>query len=171
MNFSWAISNPKRWCCESAVLYMAGNLKNSAVNTTGKGQFSFQSQRKAMPNNAQTTGTIALISHASLTLCNPMDCSLPGSSVHRIFQAIVLEWIAISFSNAWKWKVKVKLLSRARLFTTSWTADHQAPSSIGFSRQEYWSGAPLLSPTSVWDECNCAVVWTLFGIAFLWDWN
>ena len=45
------------------------------------------------------------------TLCDPMDCSLPGFSVHGILQARTLEWVAISFSNASKWKVKVKSLS------------------------------------------------------------
>ena len=45
------------------------------------------------------------------TLCDPMDCSLPGFSVHGILQARTLEWVAISFSNALKWKVKVKSLS------------------------------------------------------------
>ena len=50
--------------------------------------------------------------------------------------------VPISFSNAWKWKVKVKLLSRVRLFSTPWTAALQAPPSMGFSRQEYWSGMP-----------------------------
>ena len=80
-------------------------------------------------------------------LCNPIDGSPLGSSVHRIFQAWVLEWVAISFSSAWKWKVKVKSLSRIRLLATPWTAAYQAPLSIGFSRQEYWSGVPLPSPT------------------------
>ena len=58
-------------------------------------------------------------------------------------QARTLEWVAISFSNAWKWKVKVRSLSRVRLVATPWTAAHQAPPSMGFSRQEYWSGVPL----------------------------
>ena len=79
------------------------------------------------------------------TLSAPMDCSLRGSSIHGIFQARVLEWVAISFSNAWKWKVKVKLLSHVWLLATPWTAAYQAPSSMGFSRQEYWSGLPLPS--------------------------
>ena len=79
------------------------------------------------------------------TLSDPMDCSLPGSSVHRIFQARTLEWVAISFCNAWKWKVKVKSLSRARLFPTPWTAAYQVPLSMGFSRQEYWSGVPIVT--------------------------
>ena len=62
-----------------------------------------------------------------------------------VFQARTLEWVAISFSNAWKWKVKVKSLSRVRLFVTPWTAAYQAPLPMGFSRQEYWSGVPSLT--------------------------
>ena len=81
-----------------------------------------------------------------LTLCNPIDGLLPGSSVSGILQARTLEWVAISFSNAWKWKVKVKLLSHVQLLVTPWTAAYQAPPSMGFSRQEYWSGVPLPSP-------------------------
>ena len=80
------------------------------------------------------------------TLCDPMDCSLPGFSVHGILQARTLEWVAISFSNAWKWKVKVKSLSCVWLLATPWTAAHQAPPSMGFSGQEYWSGVTLPSP-------------------------
>ena len=70
----------------------------------------------------------------------------PGSPVPGILQARTLEWVAISFSNAWKWKVKVKSLSHVRLLATPWTAAYQAPPSMGFSRQEYWSGVPLPSP-------------------------
>ena len=81
------------------------------------------------------------------TLCNRTDGSPPGSPVPGILQARTLEWVAISFSNAWKWKVKVKSLSCVRLFATPWTAAYQAPPSMGFSRQEYWSGVPLPSPT------------------------
>jgi len=80
------------------------------------------------------------------TLCDPIDGSPPGSPVPGILQARTLEWIAISFSNAWKWKVKVKFLSRVRLLETPWTAGYQAAPSMGFSRQEYWSGVPLPSP-------------------------
>ena len=79
------------------------------------------------------------------TLCDPIDGSRPGSPVPGILQARTLEWVAVSFSNAWKWKVKVKSLSRVRLVATPWTAAHQAPPSMGFSRQEYWSGVPLPS--------------------------
>ena len=81
------------------------------------------------------------------TLCDPTDGSPTGSPVPGIPQARVLEWVAISFSNAWKWKVKVKSLSRVRPSATSWTAAHQAPPSMGFSRKEYWSRVPLPSPT------------------------
>ena len=79
------------------------------------------------------------------TLCDPIDGSPPGSPVPGILQARTLERVAISFSNAWKWKVKVKLLSRFRLLATPWTAAYQAPPSMGFSRQDYWSGVPLPS--------------------------
>ena len=79
------------------------------------------------------------------TLCDPIDGSLPGSPVPGSLQARTLEWVAISFSNAGKWKVKAKSFSHVRLFATPWTAAYQAPPSIGFSRQEYWSGVPLPS--------------------------
>ena len=77
------------------------------------------------------------------TLCDPIDGSPPGAPVPGILQARTLEWVAISFSNAGKWKVKVKSLSHVRLLVTPWTAAHQAPLSVGFSRQEHWSGVPL----------------------------
>ena len=79
------------------------------------------------------------------TLCDPIDGSPPGSAVPGILQARTLEWVAISFSNAGKWKVKVKLLSRVRLLATSWTAAHQASWSMGFSRQEYFGGYQMQS--------------------------
>ena len=80
------------------------------------------------------------------TLCESIDGSPPGSPVPGILQARTLEWVAISFSNAWKGKVKVKSLSRVRPSATPWTAAYQAPPSMGLSRQEYWSGVPLPSP-------------------------
>ena len=79
------------------------------------------------------------------TLCDHIDGSPPGSLVPGILQARIVEWVAISFSNACKWKVKVKLLSHVQLLAIPWTAAHQAPLSMGFSRQEYWSGVPLPS--------------------------
>ena len=82
------------------------------------------------------------------TLCNTRDGSPPGSPVPGILQARILEWVTISFSNAWKWKVKVNSLSCVQLLATPWTAAYQAPPSMGFSRQEYWSGVPLPSPDS-----------------------
>ena len=84
-----------------------------------------------------------------LTLCHPVDGSPLGSPIPGILQARTLEWVAISFSNAWKWKVKGKSLSRVRLLATPWTAAYQAPLSMGFSRQEYWSGVPLPSPKEI----------------------
>ena len=97
------------------------------------------------------------------TLCNPIDGGPPGSPVPGILQARTLEWVAIFFSNAWKGKVKVKLLSHVWLFVTPWSAAYQAPPSMGFSRQEYWSGVPLPSPVGCIAIYNCYV--------FLLDWS
>ena len=83
------------------------------------------------------------------TLCDPIDGSPPGSPIPEILQARTLEWVAISFSNSSKWKNKVKSLSHVRLLATPWTAAHLAPPSMGFSRQEYWSGLPLPSPSKL----------------------
>ena len=83
------------------------------------------------------------------TLCDPIDGSPPGFPVPGMLQARTLEWVAISFSNAWKWRVKVKSLSHVQLPATPWAAAYQAPLSMGFSRQEYWSGVPLPSPLTV----------------------
>ena len=80
------------------------------------------------------------------TLCDPIDGSPPGSPIPGILQARTLEWVAISFSNAWKWKVKGKSLSRIWLLATPWTTAYQAPLFMGFSRQQYWGGVPLPSP-------------------------
>ena len=80
------------------------------------------------------------------TLCDLTDGSPPGSLVPGILQARTLEWVAISFSNAWKWKVKGKSLSCVLLLATPWTAAYQASPSMGFARQESWSGVPLPSP-------------------------
>jgi len=98
-------------------------------------------------NAAAAAAAAAKSLQSCLTLCDPIDGNPPGSPIPGILQARTLEWIAISFSNAWKWKVKVKSLSHVRLFVTPWTAAYQAPPSMGFSRQEYWSGVPLPSPS------------------------
>jgi len=93
------------------------------------------------------------------TLCDPIDGSPPGSPVSGILPARTLEWVAISFFNAWKWKVKVKLLSPVRLLATPWTSAYQAPPSMGFSRQEYWSGVPLPSPTRHYKYILIKTMW------------
>ena len=105
-------------------------------------------------------GTFAAAAAKSLqscpTLCDPRDSSPPGSPIPGILQARTLEWVAISFSNAWKWKVKMKSLSHVQLFATPWTVAYQAPPSMGFSRQEYWSGVPLPSPiVPLWLSKRC----------------
>ena len=92
--------------------------------------------------------TIAKSLQSWPTLCDPIDGSPPGPAVPGILQARTLEWVVTSSSNARKWKVKVNSLSHVRLFATPWTAAHQAPPSMGFFRQEYWSGVPLPSPSS-----------------------
>ena len=88
----------------------------------------------------------AKLLQSCLTLCDLIDGSPTGFPVPGILQARTLDWVAISFSNAWKWKVKVKSLSYVRLFATPWTAAYQTPPPMGFSRQQYWSGVPLPSP-------------------------
>ena len=104
-----------------------------------------------MKKNFLTVGLAAAAAakllQSCLTLCDPVDGSPPGSSIPGILQAGTMEWVAISFSNAWKWKVKVKSLGWVWLLGTTWTVAYQAPLSMGFSRQEYWSGSPLSSPT------------------------
>ena len=110
------------------------------------------------------TTTVAKSLQFCPTLCDPIDGSPPGSPVPGILQARTLEWVAIAFSNAWKWKVKVKSLSRVRLFAAPWTAAYQAPLSMGFSRQEYWSGVPSPSPLNMTDECKNVSEWGFSGI-------
>ena len=105
-----------------------------------------------------TQVTLLLLSLQSCpTLCNPMDGRTPGSAIPRILQARTLEWVAISFSNAWKGKVKVKSLSHVQLSVTPWTAAYQAPPSMGVSRQEYWSGVPPYLCNN-WVGCNCSLL-------------
>ena len=89
--------------------------------------------------NIVATAAAAKSLQSCPTLCDPIDSSPPGSPIPGILQARILKWVAISFSNAWKWKAKVKLLSRVQLFATPWTVACQVPPSMGFSRQEYIS--------------------------------
>ena len=126
-----------------------------------------------------STAAVAKSLHLCPTLFDPIDGSPPGSTILEILQARTLEWVAISFSNAWKWKVKVQSLSHVQLLATPWTAAYQALPSMGFSRQEYWSGLPLPSwkamqlstattcqiglPWAVWLWCH----WGLFNVAAL----
>ena len=97
------------------------------------------------------------------TLCDPIDGSSPGSPVPRILQARTLEWVAISFFSAWKWKVKGKSLSRVRFLVTPWNAAYQAPPSMGFSGQEYWSGVPL--PSLVLLVIQCLKTVAVYGLS------
>ena len=106
---------------------------------------SIVSSKKQESSRKTSAAAAAKSLQSCLTLCNPIDGSPPGSAVPGILQARTLEWVAISFSSAWKWKVKVKSLSCVRLLATPWTAAYQAPPSMGFSRQEHWSGLPLPS--------------------------
>ena len=98
---------------------------------------------KGHPLNHAAAAAAAKSLQSCLTLCDPIDSSPPGSPISGILQARTLEWVAISLSNAQKVKVKVKSLSHVWLLVTPWTTAHQAPPSMGFSRQEYWSGVPL----------------------------
>ena len=117
-----------------------------------------------IPHTCNTAAAAAKSLQSCPTLCNPIDGIPSGSPVPGILQARTLVWVSISFSNAWKWKLKVKLLSRVRLFATPWTAAHQAPPSIGFSRQEYWSGVPSPSPTSNTTILQCLFKATCTGM-------
>ena len=131
-----------------------GNSANN-LNDFGSGFFpekSPPSQHRDFGLMRPTAAAAAKSCQSCPTLCDPTDGSPPGSPVPGILQARTLEWVAISFANAWKWKVKVKSLSRVRLLATPWTAAYQAPPSMGFPRQEYWSGVPLPSPRPIMGE-------------------
>ena len=119
-------------------------MKHTEIDSVGlSGPFFSTAVFRFVRHSAAAAAAKSL--QSCLTLCDPIDSSPPGSPVPGILQAQILEWVAISFFNVWKWKVKVKSLSRVRLFTTPWTAANHAPLSMGFSRQEYRSGLPLPS--------------------------
>ena len=122
---------------------------------TADGDCSHEIKRPLLLGSKSMTNLLTAKSLQSCpTLCDPIDSSPPGSSIPRILQARTLEWVAISFSNAQTWKVKVKSLSHVLLLATPWTAAYRAPLSIGFSRQEYWNGVPLPSPRATWEAHN-----------------
>ena len=122
-------------------------MKLTSVVTYLRSLNSLRSHRACWNWRIEQLLLLLLLSRFScVRLCDPIDGSPPGSPVPGILQARTLEWVTISFSNAWKWKVKVKSLSRVRLLATPWTAAYQASPSMGFSRQEYWSRVPLPSP-------------------------
>ena len=108
-----------------------------------------ESQWKTQKTVFKHTAAAAKLLQSCPTLHDSIDGSPPGSPVPGILQARILEWVAISLSNAWNWKVKVKSLSRVRLLVAPWTAAHQVPPSMGFSRQEYWSGLSFPSPLNI----------------------
>ena len=126
-----------------------GEEEKSEIESEGKQWGEVESNGNRKPERKtpiQYAAAAAKSFQSCPTLCDPIEGSPPGSSVPGILQARTLEWVAIAFSNAWKWKVKVKSLSRVRLLATPWTAAHGILHPMGFSRQEFWSGVPLPSP-------------------------
>ena len=117
---------PRVWLWALAVL---GAWQKTMMDSGGRQAFNWSPSPAAAATAAKSLQLCP-------TLCNPIDGGPPGSPIPGILQTRTLEWVAISFSNAWKWKVKEKLLSRVRLFATPWTAAYQAPPSMGFSKEE-----------------------------------
>ena len=139
----------------------SGSFQRRQLFASGGKSTGDSSSTSVLPMNTQDWSALGWTYRVSakplqscLTLCDPIDGSPPGSPVPGILQARTLEWVAISFFNAWKWKEEVKSFSRVQLFATPWTAAHQAPPSMGFSRQEYWSGVPLPSPRAALPVTN-----------------
>ena len=122
---------------------------NTRVFHTAGRCFTTWADREAQIKAAAAAAAKSL--QSCLTLHNPVDGSPQGSPVPGILQARTLELGAISISNAWKGKGKVKSLSRGQLFVTPWTVVYHAPPYMGFSRQEYWSGFPYPSPRDLPD--------------------
>ena len=142
-------------------MYMP-NLDPSALTTDVLRSSPYFSALPYFSSNNLAIGALAAAAAKLLqscpTVCTSIDGSPTGSPVPGTLQARTLEWVAISFSNGWRWKVKVKSLSRVQLFATPRTAAYQAPPSMGFSRQEYWSGSPLPSLTGVLTQVQFKVL-------------
>ena len=148
MGFHW---NVQHYFCLSGMISPKDRSSfgvNSVIwNCSGKLLIDYKREGAGVePLILDTAAAAAKLLQSCPTLCNPIDGRPPGSPVPGILQAGTLEWVAISFSDAWKLKVKMKSLSHVRLLVTPWTAAYQAPLSMGFPRQEYWSGVPLPSP-------------------------
>ena len=145
MMINIARGKPKMTKTECVWYLMMDNFQYSVKTKHGQTCCGyFPTWKGTLPDLTEVAAAAAKLLQSCLTLCNPTDGSPSGCPVPGILQARTLEWIAISFSSAWKWKVKVKSLSHVWLLATPWTAAYQSPLSLGFSRQEYWSGVPLL---------------------------
>ena len=129
------MNKEKQWQILKIFLYIMVNSKSVTCLELHAAEFLNSNSQRFSRSSAAAAAAKSLQLYP--TLCDPIDSSPPGSLVPGILQARTLEWVAISFSNAWKWKVKVKSLSHGRLFTTSWTAAHQAPLSMGFSHMQF----------------------------------
>ena len=132
-NYEWLVF----WSREPSVSGHMDYLKGGNVQQANQEE----TLTRTSKTSKRKTAAAAKSCQSCPTLCEPIDGSPPGSPVPGILQARTLEWVAISFSNAWKWKVKGKSLGHVRLLVTPWTAAYQASPSMGFSRQEYWSGS------------------------------
>ena len=139
-------SRPRDWTCVSCVSCTGTQVLYHYYHLGSPTKYIFVIISHDLIYTYVAAAAAAKSLQSCLTLCGPIDGSPPSSPIPGILQARTLEWVAISFSKAWKWKVKVKSLSRVRLCATPWTAAYQAPPSMGFSRQQYWSGVPLPSP-------------------------
>ena len=135
-----------KWVAISSARGSSWPRDQTLISCMAGGFFTCWAIREASLDGSAAAAAAAKSLQSCPTLCDPIDGSPSGSPVPGILQARTLEWVAISFSNAWKWKVKVKSLSRVGPSATPWIAANQAPPSMGFSRQEYWSGVPLPSP-------------------------
>ena len=121
-------------------------VKECWQQSVGRGTTDGKKRSMFCSNISESTAATAKSLQSCPTLHDSIDGNPPGSPVPGILQARTQEWVAISFSNAWKWKVKGKSLSRIQLLATPWTTAHQAPPFMGFSRQKYWSGVPAPHP-------------------------